>query len=220
MRASGWFIVLVAAAVCAGAAAVSNAAYAESNMEVWSDTGVRVRVRDNAALTLRQQIRVDQSGDPWRILTELRGKVSTFTWLRLGGSYRAEARRRQGDTRWRHRFAIDGRMRLWRWSPLRLQARVRLQETAVQTRDGWRWDHGVRNRLRLILDLKDVEVFASIELFAALDGDGISMGKWRSTAGATLPAGNHDIEVFYRFDREMSDADTHIIGLSHRYDLR
>jgi hypothetical protein len=196
-------------------------ASAQSDVELWTSAGVRVRPSQPVRLDVDIGLRFDENVSRLdSVLPELGASYDPTEWLRLGVGYRFYWERNgAGDFEAAHRIHVEASFEV-EAGDLSFSYRLRFQEKIDNNNN-----HVLRNRLGAEWDTDTVVTpFLTAELFTALgDGQAVKATKWRGTVGASFDVDEHNIDVFYRFELPIDDPNDptlHIIGLEYRYELR
>ena len=198
-----------------------------SALELWSEAGLSTRVSDPLSMDL---------GANWRSRTgpfateQVFGQVGATVRLhkhwRVATGYRAGTKDDGGSTLFAHRLTLDGMGRFkvdefqFRW---RERYQVRLKSAGKDTR------HTLRSGLRTTLDFDlPVRPGVDVETFINLgDGDqtgsGVGLDKVRVSVLLRVPMGQVDLDLAYRAEIGVRDAEgSHIlgVGVTGNVDLR
>lgn len=210
-------------------------ARAESDFQVWTEAGVRVRLAKGWRLKFDQHVRFDEfynvgelgSYSLHSIIPEvaISYRVLRFLRLEVGCRYTAEIRETDEDPYGEHwgRVYADARFR-YRLRPITLRYRLRYQEQFGQP---WTNDeeylarHTVRNKIGVEVKLANgFAPFLSGELFLRIEDPDGALHKWRVTAGLDWEINPHVVTLFYRLEDMLDDAgdpNRHILGIGYHY---
>ncbi len=217
---------LVIAIVLSSAAEAPQIARAQTDVQLWTDGGIRYQVSRRLRLDAAFLARFDQNISRGRLF----GPEASFSyklakWIRIGAGYRFERRRIGGSLRTAHRINFDLRLRR-KVGQVVLGYRLRFQERIRDRRSGNSDVRGsIRNRLGIDIDTDTlVTPGMTIEFFTGIHGRrSAGLQKMRLTFGAEFDLERVTLGAFYRvqipIDRT-GDATLHILGLSFRANFK
>jgi hypothetical protein len=202
---------------------------AASDIQPWTELGVRYKLSRQFRLKFDQHFRFDEEfrgHSRHSLISELAASWRVFRFLRLEAGYRyiAEITESFEDPytdSW-HRFFVDARLR-YRIKPVTLHYRLRLQEQFGKPwgNDALEYIHTIRNKIGVEVKLAGGFVpFLSGELFLRIDDPDGALHKWRLTAGLDYEIGSHTITAFYRMEEMLGDPQDptrHILGTGYHY---
>ncbi len=206
MRIAIAFVVLVSA----------NTSVAQTDAELWASASLQYKLSKSLKLKFRQHLRLqDNMSELKSVMPELSIAVKFEKNFKLAAGYRYVYKRTgSGDFDTRHRLQADG-LAFHAWGQFKLQYRVRLQSLFKEDET----KTVLRNRLKGQFGLSDKwEGAVAIEIFHLLDQ---GLETLRLTVGAEREVGNHEWEVFYRYETALDDNDEqlHILGVGVLFDL-
>lgn len=199
--------------------------HAESDVQLWLEPGISMKLAKRLELSFDQHLRFDQDlSRVQAIMPELALAWRLHKKLRVGVGYRLQyERNNDGDLELRDRGHVEVRPR-YKIGDVELTYRARYQ---LEVRGSWASEdlrHTLRNRFGVAYEgAKPVIPAVSVEPFHRLgDGDTIHLRKVRVTAGATYDFGDHEVELYYRIEvaqYDPMDPTPHIIGVGYRFKL-
>lgn len=199
----------------------SATAFAETDMQVWSNLGVQHNFNRRFRISFEQHIRFDDNASRLNaLMPELVVDYRARRWLRFGTGYRLSYKRtKSGDRAVRHRFHAYGQA-VARLGSFRAGYRLRWQELLLDAGNGLR--HSLRNRAVIRWRAaKNLSFATSAETFHRVaDGNGIQYRKFRVTVGGQRRIGETAVELYYRIEiprKASPDPILHIFGLGFRY---
>jgi len=216
----------VAALVATSLLAPSHVAHAQSDVQLWTDAGIRYDATRRLRLEAGFLARFDQDVSRGRLFGPTLGAgYKLAKWIRVGAGYRYERRRIGGSLRNAHRLNLDLSLK-HKLGPVRLGYRLRFQERFRDRASGNSDVRGtIRNRFGANLDTDTLFTpYASVELFTGLHGRRADpVNKLRFTIGGEFDLGRVDLSVYYRAQipvNQGGQATTHILGVSVRANFR
>lgn len=218
-RIGGAAVALIVALLCS-AALPTQVAEAQSDVQLWTDAGVRWRATRRLRLEFAFLARFDQDVSRGRLFGPQVGlDYKIKKWLRVGFGYRYEYRRIGGSLRSAHRLNADLKLS-HELGRVGLGYRLRFQERFRNRASGNSDVRGtLRNRFGADVDTDTLFTpYASLELFTGLHGrQADPVNKVRITVGAAFDLGRVDLALYYRAQIPVNrpgDPTVHILGAS------
>lgn len=215
--------------VCGAAVLTTSAARGESDFELWTEAGARLKVAKRLHLGFDQHVRFeDDASRTQSVMPEAYVRWRPKKWLTLQGGYRfiADPQYSMSDTYWDawHRPYGDAGVRA-RLAPFAVGYRLRYQHEL-----GRPWDEDgelvqkstLRNRLELSYEIvESLTIESKNELFFRLNGPDDTVHKFRSLLEVAWDFGDHELALFGGFEERLNDDDeptVHILGLSYHFE--
>jgi hypothetical protein len=209
------------AIVVAVAAVDAKPAQAQSDFQIWTEAGVKKKINKAFRVSAAGLLRFDDNASRVKAAMPEAGlSYRAQKWLRFGTGYRLERKRdNSGTFETRHRLHLEGRLRYNVTKSVRLEYRLRYQESI---RSGGN-RHDLRNRLGASWQPSDLGLYGKVETFTRFgNGNGAVYRKLRFTVGANYDFGDFDADLYYRIEDgkdDPTDPTVHIVGLAFYYSL-
>lgn len=192
--------------------------------ELWLRAGVRYHATKRLHVDLDQNVRFTLGPSQTAyVAPDLSVSYEVWKRLRFSAGYRYIERRNPLDrfVTW-HRVYADARGK-FRLGDFRVTNRLRFQNEASS--DFSAQDRtSLRDELLLGYKVNDnLEPYAGVELFYNFRGaDGRGFQQYRLEAGLEYSIGSHEVQIEYRFENEVLDANDvsrNLIVFSYRFDI-